>query len=120
MIEYGTELVVDRLEIYWRIWHVVLVTDRQHFILPVQHIYGFNITHPFASEIRQDLFLDDTVFSYPGVLPDTILQVVLVDLVERSECHIKTSGTPGKELTFPFERVLLRCEPTLCFSASFT
>ena len=82
MIKHGAELIVDRLEVHRRIGHAVFVRRFHDGVLPMENIYRLHIAHTFVTEIRQDLLLNNTALCYPSVLPDAVLQVILIDLVK--------------------------------------
>ena len=73
MIEHGTELIVDRLEVHRRIGHTGFIRRFHDGILPMENIHWLYIPHTFVAEVWQDLFLNDTALCHPCVLSDAVL-----------------------------------------------
>ena len=73
MIEHGAELIVNRLEVHWRIRHTVFVRRFHDGILPMEYIHRLYIPYSLISEIRQNFLLDDATLCDPSILPNVIL-----------------------------------------------
>ena len=68
MVKDTGKLIVQILQIRFRIGLSVFVTVTKQFILPRKHISCLNILHRFIPEIREDFRLNDVCLMFPCIL----------------------------------------------------
>lgn len=113
IIQDGGELVVDRLQIGFRIWFPVLVLVGDQAVLLLPDVGGCDLGDRELSEEGKQLFADDVLFLHKGMLPEPVLHVLIVNLYKVLKGHGQIGLLSLQKVPLPLFGVSLQLKAPL-------
>ena len=113
IIQDGGELVVDRLQISFRVGLAVLVPIGDQAVLPLPDVGGRDLGDRELPEEGKQLFVDDVLLLNKGMLPEPVLHVLIVNLYKVLKGHGQIGLTGFQKVPLPLFGVPLQLEAPL-------
>ena len=118
IIQDGGELVVDRLQIGFRIWFPVLVLVGDQAVLLLPDVGGRDLGDRELSEEGKQLFVDDVLLLHKGMFPEPVFHVLIVNPYKVLEGHGQIGLLGLQKVPLPLFGVPLQLEAPLLFLLS--
>ena len=101
VVHNGSQLIIDRFQISFGIGFSVSIMVRYQFILPFPDVCRCDLRYWEFTKERQQLLFNDVLLMLVGVFPDSVLDVLVVNLYEALKCHSQICLLRFQKIPFP-------------------